>query len=332
VSVSDGRVVIEDVEAHRGSTDLTLGPTSFLRRLDASAARLSSNDAAVAAYLRRNPLAGALSTADQLAHGAGVSKAAVVRFAVRLGYPGFTELREHLRQQLIQQQAESPPVVGDEGIDDVRIFLSTKLASDLASLSSFVESVNQRDLQRCAELLVQRDATVFVAGHRRGFAAAMFAQRMFNWVRPGVRLWRMEEPGLALALDEIRAGDVVLAFAFRRYPRVTGVLLEYAREVGAFSILVTESLTCPFVALADSVLLCPSVESAAFDSNVPAVFCIETLAGLMIKLVGAQVEVRIRQLHDSRHASRIEDAEVAGESGLPARAQAVARGRRRGAR
>lgn len=314
------------------STDLALGPASFLRRLDAVAASLSANDAAVAAYLRRNPLAGALSTADQLARAVGVSKAAVVRFAVRLGYPGFTELREHLREHLIHQQADSPPVARDQGVDDVRILLSTKLASDLASLSSFVESVDQRDLQRCAEVLVRPDATVFVAGHRRGFAAAMFAQRMFNWIRPGVRLWRMEESGLALALDEIRAGDVVLAFAFRRYPRVTGVLLEYAREVGATTILVTESLTCPFVTLADSVLLCPSVESAAFDSNVPAVFCIESLAGLMMKLVGEQVDVRVRQLHDSRHASRIEDADVPVESAASAGAQAVPRRRRLGAR
>jgi DNA-binding MurR/RpiR family transcriptional regulator len=293
---------------------------------------LSANDVALSAYLRRNPLAGALSTAEQLARSVGVSKAAVVRFAARVGYPGFTELREHLRQQLIQQQAESPPAARDDGIDEVRIFLSTKLTSDLASLSSFVESVDQRDLQRCAELLAQPDATVFVAGHRRGFAVAMLAQRMFNWIRPGVRLWRTEEPGLALALDEISARDVVLAFAFRRYPRVTGVLLEYAREVGASTILVTETLTCPFIDLADSILLCPSVESAAFDSNVPAVFCIESLAGLMIKLVGAEVDVRIRQLHDSRHASRIEDADVAGESGLHPRAQTLARRRRLGAR
>ena len=324
--------MIGDAEGNRRPTDLAFESMSFPRRLDACAASLSANDVAVATYLRSNPLAGALSTADQLARAVGVSKAAVVRFAARLGYSGFTELREHLRQQLVRQQAESPPSTRNDGIDDVRVFLSTKLTSDLASLSSFVESVDQSDLQRCAELLVQSEATVYVAGHRRGFAAAMFAQRMFNWIRPGVRLWRMEEPGLALALDEIRSGDVVLAFAFRRYPRVTGVLLEYAREVGACTILVTESLTCPFVALADSVLLCPSVESAAFDSNVPAVFCIEALAGLMIKLVGAEVDVRIRQLHDSRHASRMEDADAPGESGVSARAQAVPRRRRLGGR
>jgi DNA-binding MurR/RpiR family transcriptional regulator len=308
--------------------DQAAGLANFLRRLNAAEASFSANDAAIATFLRHNPLAVALSTAEQLARSVGVSKAAVVRFAGRVGYPGFTELREELRQRVIHQHAESRPATHADGLDEVRMFLSTKLTSDLASLSSFVEGVDQRELSRCAELLVQPSATVFVAGHRRGFAAAMLAQRLFSWVRQGVRLWRMEEPGLALALDEIGAGDVVLAFAFRRYPRVTGVLLEYAREVGASTILVTETLTCPYLELADAVLVCPSVESSAFDSNLPAVFCIESLAGLMIKLVGAEVDDRIRQLHDSRHASRLEDAEAPGEPELSLHTRIRARQRR----
>jgi DNA-binding MurR/RpiR family transcriptional regulator len=119
----------------------------------------------------------------------------------------------------------------------------------------------------------------------------------------------MEDLGVALALDDIAAGDVVLALAFRRYPRMTGVVLDYARGIGATTILVTETLTCPFVELADSVLLCPTGSSSGVDSSVPAVFCIETLAGLMIQLVGPDVDDRIRQLHDAPHASRLEDAE-----------------------
>ena len=312
--------MVEDL-ARPAETVLTFGLTDFLRRLDAAQASYSANDAVIATFVRRNPLAAALSTADQLAHRLDVSKAAVVRFATRLGYRGFTELRADLRQRVMRKQAELPATLGDESLDDIRIFLSTKLTSDLASLSSFVQSVDQRELQRCAELLVQPTATVFVAGQRRGFAAATLAQRLFSWVRRGVRLWRMEEPGLALALDEIRAGDVVLAFAFRRFARVTGVLLEYAREVGASTILVTETLTCPFAELADSILLCPSAGSSAFDSSLPAVFCVETLAGLMIRLVGADVDDRIRQLLDSRHASRLEDADEPGGPELPKRAR-----------
>jgi len=311
-------------------SDQTFGLTDFLRRLDAAQATFSANDAVIGTFVRRDPLAAALSTADQLARRLDVSKAAVVRFAARLGYRGFTELREDLRARVIHEQAELPATLRDEGLEDVRVFLSTKLTSDLASLSSFVESVDQRQLQRCAELLVQPTATVFVAGQRRGFAAATLAQRLFSWVRPGVRLWRMEEPGLALALDEIRAGDVVLAFAFRRFPRVTGVLLEYGREVGASTILVTETLTCPYADLADSILLCPSAGSSAFDSSLPAVFCVETLAGLMIRLVGAEVDDRIRQLLDSRHASRLEDADRPGELEPPTRSRSLSRRRRLG--
>ncbi|HEY8691813.1 MAG TPA: MurR/RpiR family transcriptional regulator [Chloroflexota bacterium] len=323
--------VIEDVGGQPG-IELTLGLTDFLHRLNAAEASFSANDAAIASFVRRNPLAAALSTADQLGHRLDVSKAAIVRFAARLGYQGFTELREDLRQRVIHEQGESPASLRDDGLDDVRIFLSTKLTSDLASLSSFVESVDQHELQRCAELLVQPTATVFVAGQRRGFAAATLAQRLFSWIRPGVRLWRMEEPGLALALDEVSAGDVVLAFAFRRFPRVTGVLLEYAREVGASTILVTESLTCPCADLADSILLCPSAGSSAFDSSLPAVFCVETLAGLMIRLVGADVDDRIRRLLDSRHASHLEDADMNGESELLLRTRSLARRRRRAKR
>ncbi|HYW89985.1 MAG TPA: MurR/RpiR family transcriptional regulator, partial [Chloroflexota bacterium] len=263
----------------------------------------------------------ALSTADQLARTLGVSKAAIVRFAMRLGYAGFRELREDLGQRVTQQQPEPALALRPEGLEDVGIFLSTKLTSDLASLSTFVASVDQRELLRCARLLVQPTASVFVAGERRGFAAAALAQRLFSWVRPGVRLWRMEEPGLALALDEIRTGDVVLAFAFRRFARVTGVLLEYAREVGATTILVTETLGCPYAELADSIVLCPSAGSSAFDSSVPAVFCVEVLAGLMVKLVGTSVDDRIRELLDSRHASRLEDADESDASNRSIRAR-----------
>jgi DNA-binding MurR/RpiR family transcriptional regulator len=295
--------------------------SDLLARVNARQASFSANDAIIAAFLRDNPILVALSTADQLARTLGVSKAAIVRFAMRLGYAGFRELREDLGQRVTQQQPEPAIALRPEGLEDVGIFLSTKLTSDLASLSTFVASVDQRELLRCARLLVQPTATVFVAGERRGFAAAALAQRLFSWVRPGVRLWRMEEPGLALALDEIRTGDVVLAFAFRRFARVTGILLEYAREVGATTILVTETLSCPHAELADSIVLCPSAGSSAFDSSVPAVFCVEVLAGLMVKLVGTSVDDRIRQLLDSRHASRLEDADESDASNRSIRAR-----------
>jgi len=235
-----------------------------------------------------------------------------VRFATRLGYPGFSELRAALRQQVIHQPLTPRAPVPDESLAAVRAFVSSKLDADQASLSGFVDSVDHAQLLRCAQLLVQPGRRVFVTGHRRGYAMATLAHRQFSWVRPGVRLWQLEELGLALAVDEIEAGDVVLALAFRRYPRVTGVVLEYARAVGATTILITESLTCPYAELAEAIVLCPSGGTTSFDSSVPVVFCIELLAELMIQLRGGQVDDRIRALHDLRHGSQLEDADAYG--------------------
>jgi DNA-binding MurR/RpiR family transcriptional regulator len=282
----------------------------FLRRLKTAEPSFSNNDATIAAFLRQNPFLAALCTAEQLARQTAVSKAAIVRFATRLGYSGFSALRDELRQRALGQRVEPPTLLDDESLDAVNDVLSTKLASDVESLSTFVEGVDQRELWRCATLLAQPGARVFVTGHWRGFALAVLAHRQLNWVRSGVRLWRTEELGLALALDQIVAGDVVLAFAFRRYPRVTGVVLEYARAIGATSILVSDSLTCPYVDLGDCVLLCASGGSPAFDSLLPAVFCIETLAGLMVHMRSSDVDDRIRLLHDAAHASRLEDADA----------------------
>src|SRR5579859_7553577 len=74
--------VIEDVRDQPG-TQLTFGLTEFLRRLNAAEANFSANDIVIASFVRRNPLAAALSTADQLGHRLDVSKAAIVRFAAR---------------------------------------------------------------------------------------------------------------------------------------------------------------------------------------------------------------------------------------------------------
>src|SRR3954468_11853761 len=69
---------------------------------------LSGNDERILAFLHEHLDELAFHTAESLAQGAGVSAAAVVRFARRLGFASFRELRDRAREDL---QAAS----GDEG-------------------------------------------------------------------------------------------------------------------------------------------------------------------------------------------------------------------------
>src|SRR5260370_7852451 len=95
--------VIEELDS-QPQTGLTFGLADFLRRLNATQATFSANDAVIATFVRRDPLAAALSTAAQLARRLDVSKAAVARFAVRLGYRGSTEPLRHSPHHALNHQ------------------------------------------------------------------------------------------------------------------------------------------------------------------------------------------------------------------------------------
>src|SRR4051795_4279568 len=92
-------------------------PLSLQQELDVRVAdargRLSRNDELILAFLRDHLDELAFHTAESLAQGTGVSAAAVVRFARRLGFASFRELRDRAREELQSPAGAESPVVRD---------------------------------------------------------------------------------------------------------------------------------------------------------------------------------------------------------------------------
>lgn len=307
------------VTQHNGA-HLADHASALARRIQEAEASLSANDRAIAAVILRDPFVAAFSTAEQIARAAGVSQAAVARFGMRLGYRGYAELRQNLRIRWQEPgDTEALPSHGTSASREpdpagpARSVLTTRLARDVTSLSRLVESLDQAAFTRCAELLAKPGVQIHVVGERRGFAVAAHALRLLRWLGCEARLFRTDELGLRLALAEIQIRHVVLAFAFPRYAHLTRVVLEHAREHGAVSILLTESLGCPFVSLADQVLLCPSAGTLLVDSSIPAIFCVEALCDLTIQLLGERVETYVRRVHEGTGAADFDDADRTAE-------------------
>src|SRR3954468_8407919 len=74
---------------------------------------LSGNDERILAFLHEHLGELAFHTAESLAQGTGVSAAAVVRFARRLGFASFRELRDRARAELQGPQEEATSMAGD---------------------------------------------------------------------------------------------------------------------------------------------------------------------------------------------------------------------------
>jgi DNA-binding MurR/RpiR family transcriptional regulator len=299
----------EDVEANGARA--WNGATGLGRRIRAAESELSANDRAIGEVILRDPFVAAFSTAEQLGRAVGVSKAAVVRFSVRLGYAGFGDLRQDLRRTWQERGGtrvvRTDPSSSGGPFDPARAIVSARLAHDTASLTSLVEQLDYEAFTESAELLARPGAVVHVVGERRGYAVAAHAFRLLKWLGCDARLFQIEQLGLRHALAEIGPGQVVLAAGFRRYGHLTGVVLEHARQRRGRTILLTENLGSPFVSLAERVLLCPSSGSLPLDSSLSAVFCVEALADLVSQYLGDKVEAHVRRVHDATSAADFED-------------------------
>jgi DNA-binding MurR/RpiR family transcriptional regulator len=80
--------------------------------------QLSPNDRRVARHVLDNYAEAPFETAESLSKKTGVSKAAVVRFAVRVGFAGYAELHEALRTEAVARLAPAgSPQAGGDVID-----------------------------------------------------------------------------------------------------------------------------------------------------------------------------------------------------------------------
>lgn len=241
----------------------------FAVRVTEARGRLSRNDERVVDHLRERLEGLAFHTSDSLAQSAGVSRAAVVRFARKLGYEGFTELRDAARGAL-REERESP--LGRFADADDDSLVARKAEQDARNLAATQTLAG--DAIGGAAAVVAGARTVFLIGHRKSYGLALYIHRMLEAVRPNVRL---VDPGFTDELAHVGSQDAVVACLFRRYSRLTISLMRLAKEAGASLVVVTDGRGHDFAADADHVLAAQAESPTLYDSMVAPMWLLETL-------------------------------------------------------
>src|SRR3982074_2670087 len=90
---------------HPPMLDAVPDPVDVPALIRARLPELSPNDRRIAAWLLEHEAEAPFQTAESLARGAGVSKAAVVRFGSRLGFGGYAGLSEAMAGAASQRLA-----------------------------------------------------------------------------------------------------------------------------------------------------------------------------------------------------------------------------------
>jgi DNA-binding MurR/RpiR family transcriptional regulator len=227
-------------------------PVDLVERLKASYPALSDSHKRVAEYLLDNVESAAFLTAGRLGAAAGVSESTVVRFAMALGYQGWPDLQRVLA-----------------GMVRARLDTVTRLRMSSGGLETTVHEVLTTDAENLQRTMSELDPGVFgqvvdtltqardiyVLGLRSAQSLAVFLTFYLQTIGKSARMVSQGTRSAFEELDAAGAEDVVLAISFPRYSSMTVRAFQYAKDLGAKTIALTDSAFSPLAQAADLTLV-----------------------------------------------------------------------------
>jgi DNA-binding MurR/RpiR family transcriptional regulator len=254
------------------------------------------------------PIAG-LESVVRFAERAGVSPPTVTRFISKLGFRGYPEFQEILRHEvqarlsspLARYRDEQPP----RGADSV---LSDALEVSRHTLRASLELLSHRDLEETVELLADVRRRVMVLGGRVSGQLARYLAGQLHLLRPGISIVDSERGGPAQQLIDLRKGDLLIVFDYRRYQADTIESARVASAQGCNVILFTDPWLSPASGFARQVLVTSVDNVGPFDSLVGATAVVEAVVTAVLNRLGPKAQARMQSLDRLRAGDVLEDS------------------------
>lgn len=248
--------------------------------------------------LQNYPVSG-LGSITALAEAAEVSTPTVARLVQKLGFDGFGEFQQALRQEL-DETISSPLTKRAKWVHDApeehTLNRFTKTVID--NISQSLSELDTKEFDKACSLIADTDRRVFIVGGRITRTLADYLFLHLQVIRDGVTHVASNSNAWAHYLLEAHKGDVFVIFDIRRYENSTLRLAEMAAERGAKILLFTDQWTSPVAALADITFRNRIAVPSAWDSSVASTLVIEALIAQVQEKDWDTTQARIEELEE----------------------------------
>lgn len=259
------------------TTEMTNRQSRLLGRIQGVLTTLSANDRRIAEYLLTSFPRSAWDTVETVARDVGVSKAAVIRFAARLGYEGFADLQRDLQNELAELFASPLSLLEAMAPTQTHETFERFRQSVLRNLTATPHQDTPVTAMDLAARMARCEGRIHVMGASKSYGAAHYAHYTLSLILPNVVLVPPEPAALPTALLDIGPQDIVLGICVRRYSTLTIAALKHCRERGAHVVTITDSPFSPPVQVSSTVIVAPSQSHSFHDSAVMVIFYIEAI-------------------------------------------------------
>ena len=203
---------------------------------------------------------------------ANVSTTSVIRFCRSLGFSGFRDFQDTLREE-IRLQKDLPlkfrETVEHASEDEL---LSLTVRRSLECISETMKALSPELLRECVRL-ISGAARVYTFGMKESFSLAHYAYTRLLTVRSSVFLLDAGHNGVIEPLLSLKEDDAVVVFLFHRYTKSTIDILPVLREQKVKVIMITDEPSDEVASFADILLPC-TVNAGGIKNTQAAPVCL----------------------------------------------------------
>lgn len=265
-------------------------------KISRRAENFTPSDRIIADYLLRAYPLGLMQNASEIAEALNVNTSTVTRFFPKIGYANIkaarTDFREDIRFLInspldrFRTQDRRPPAADDA--------FSKAMEKDWANIQKTMRGVDSGTVSTFFDLLADPRRAVYTLGTRKEFSLAYYFSYQIASFRNDTRL--LHPTNLVDQLANIRTGDILVVFDFRRYSRMHAKACRYAGETGAKVVVFADSPITPACAWADCLFLVNTSRLSVFDSYTAGMTLINALMAVMIERHGKKLESKYERL------------------------------------
>ena len=275
-------------------------------RIEDLRADLTPAERQVTSVLMRDyPVAG-LQSVTKLAEAADVSTPTVIRLAQKLGFSGFSDMQDQLRDEAAAQ-IKRPILKGDDWLkergdsDAFRKFAEAVFDN----IDRTIERMDPKTFDAIARLLSSPKKRIYLSGGRITRSNADYFFNHLQIIRSDVTLLSPSPNVWPQFLLDMGKNAVLVIFDIRRYEQDLDRLAQLTRERGATIVLFTDQWGSPISNKADHVLNAMVEVPSSWDSTIAINLIVEALVAEIQKRRWGAAKDRIEALEDMFKATRI---------------------------
>ena len=265
----------------------------MLKELIASRLKdMTPGQTAVAAFILDNTRDAAFLTASQIGKRAGVSEATVIRLSMLLGFSGYHDFRDALRNHLMDHLSTLERIREYDSPKESGIF-ERAVKKDLETLSEALASLVPKNLTSLGKALAGAEA-VYLAASRSSTSLSGYLSFYLSWMLPNVRAISADIPFETLM--NAPRGSLVVGISFPRYSTWTVNVMDTASRLGIDTAAVTNHISSPLAAKAKYIVTIPYKPVSFIDSFAAPMSVLNCIILSVAQVLGSEMKEKLELL------------------------------------